>query len=259
MDRVIWYKTGTKLVCVVPLKKKSSILSVSETSLGILSCAITRSLGYNGHKEVPFSSWTVKLPVICNHCVLPIVCRITSKNYLDDLRWHHYCISFSGERGVFSQYQDGIKTKTETGVALGYDGGGTLKLGKRTGHEFKFTGFNLWDRVLPPEEIKQMANSFTKGTGTVKNWFDFADAPKSISSMEVLSPSQYIAPPQSEKAESPTSPPARDNTKESLSIDTMSRNLDWMLDLEYYSVCLLYSSFTQGLRKSHTISHSSYL
>lgn len=156
----------------------------------------------------------------------PIVCRITSKNYLDDLRWHHYCIPFSGERGVFPQYQDGIKTKTETGVALGYDGGGTLKLGKRTGHEFKFTGFNLWDRVLPPEEIKQMANSFTKGTGTVKNWFDFADATKSISSMEVLSPSQHIAPPQSEKAESPTSPPARDNTKESLSIDTMSRNLD---------------------------------
>lgn len=135
----------------------------------------------------------------------------------------------------------------------------TLKLGKRTSHEFKFTGFNLWDRVLPPEEIKQMANSFTKGTGTVNNWFDFADAPKSISSMEVLSPSQCIAPPQSEKAESPTSPPARDNTKESLSIDTMSRNLDWMLDLEYYSVCLLYSFFPQGLRKSHTISHSSYL
>ena len=47
--------------------------------------------------------------------------------------------------------------------------------------------------------------------------------------------------------------------KESLSIDTMSRNLDWMLDLEYYSVCLFYSFFTQGLRKSHTISHSSYL
>ena len=47
--------------------------------------------------------------------------------------------------------------------------------------------------------------------------------------------------------------------KESLSIDTMSRNLDWKLDLEYYSVCLLYSFFTQGLRKSHTISHSSYL
>ena len=47
--------------------------------------------------------------------------------------------------------------------------------------------------------------------------------------------------------------------KQSLSIETMSRNLDWMLDLEYYSVCLLYSFFTQGLRKSHTISHSSYL
>lgn len=173
MDRVIWYKTGAKLVCVVPLKKKSSILSVGETSLEMLSCAITRSLGYNGHKEVTFSSWTVKLPVICNHWGLPIVCRITSKNYLDDLRWHYYCISFSGESGVFSQCQDGTKTKTETGLALGYDGGGTLKLGKRTGHELKFTGFNLWDRVLPPEEIKQMANSFTKGTGTVKNlvWF----------------------------------------------------------------------------------------
>ena len=56
MDRVIWYKTGTKLVCVVPLKKKSSILLVSESSLEMLSCAITRSLGYNGHKEVTFSS-----------------------------------------------------------------------------------------------------------------------------------------------------------------------------------------------------------
>ena len=56
MDRVIWYKTGTKLVCVVPLKKKSSILLVSESSLEMLSCAITRSLGYNEHKEVTFSS-----------------------------------------------------------------------------------------------------------------------------------------------------------------------------------------------------------
>ena len=147
--------------------------------------------------------------------MLPIFCRITSKNYLENLQWHHYCISFSGESGIFSQYQDGSKTKTETGVALGYDGGGTLELGRRSraGQEIKFTGFNLWDRVLPSEEIKQMANSCMKGIGNVKNWFDFADAAKSISSMEVLSPSQCIAPPQSEKAESPTSPPARGNTQ----------------------------------------------
>ena len=146
--------------------------------------------------------------------MLPIFCRITSKNYLDDLKWHHYCISFSGESGVFSQYQDGIKTKTETGDAVGYDGGGILNLGTR-GHEFTFTGFNLWDRVLPPEEIKQMANSCMNGIGNVKNWFDFKDAAKSISSMEVLSPSNCTAPPQSEaETESPTSPPARDNTQE---------------------------------------------
>ena len=148
--------------------------------------------------------------------MLPIFCRITSKNYLEKLQWHHYCISFSGESGIFSQYQDGNKTKTETGVALGYDGGGTLELGRRSraGQEIKFTGFNLWDRVLPSEEIKQMANSCMKGIGNVKNWFDFADAAKSISSMEVLSPSQCIAPPHSEaEAESPTSPPERDNTQ----------------------------------------------
>lgn len=180
----------------------------------MLSCAMTRSLGYNGHKEITFSSRTVKLRVICNQCMLPIFCRITSKNYLDDLEWHHYCISFSGESGVFSQYQDGIKTKTETGIALGYDGGGGLQLGIRTGHEFKFTGFNLWDRVLPPEEIKQMANSCMKGIGNIKNWFDFKDAAKSISCIEVLSPSQCTAPSQSEaEAESPTSPPERDNTQ----------------------------------------------
>ena len=89
-------------------------------------------------------------------------------------------------------------------------------LGKRAGQEFKFTGFYLWDRVLPPKEIKQMANSCMKGIGNVKNWFDFADAAKSMSSMEVLSPSQCIAPPKFEaeaEAESPTSPPARDNTQ----------------------------------------------
>ena len=46
------YETGFRGT----FKKKSSILSVSETSLEMLSCAITRSLGYNGHKEVTFSS-----------------------------------------------------------------------------------------------------------------------------------------------------------------------------------------------------------
>ena len=46
------YKTGLRGI----FQKKSNILSVCETSLEMLSCAMTRSLGYNGHKEITFSS-----------------------------------------------------------------------------------------------------------------------------------------------------------------------------------------------------------
>ena len=125
---------------------------------------------------------------------------------MDDKNWHHYCISFSGESGIITQYKDGEKSKSETGVALEYDGGGVLEVGQKFDQAYQFTGFNLWDRVLAPEEITDLATSCLKGIGNVKHWFDFSDAAKSVSSMKVIAPSVCQPPAQQRTVEEPEEP-----------------------------------------------------
>lgn len=120
-----------------------------------------------------------------------------------DLAWHHYCLTFSGESGLFTQFADGKKAKAEAGIARDFDGGGTLTIADRMEEQgYQMTGFNLWDHVLPPEEIRSMATSCLKGIGNVKNWFDFADPIKVIPSLKVNTPSSCEAPvPQAHQGE----------------------------------------------------------
>ena len=113
---------------------------------------------------------------------------------MDDLNWHHYCLTFSGESGLITQYADGKKAVSETGVAVEFDGGGTLQFGQKRGQGYQLSGFNLWDRVLPPEEIDDLASSCLKGIGNVKHWFQFSDAAQSSSSVKVIAPSVCHAP-----------------------------------------------------------------
>lgn len=129
--------------------------------------------------------------------------RLYSGNFLDDLEWHHYCLTFSGESGLFTQYADGKKVKAEAGIAREFDGGGTLTIADRMEEQgYQMTGFNLWDHVLPPEEIRSMATSCLKGIGNVKNWFDFSDSIKEIPSLKVNTPSTCKAPaPQAHQGE----------------------------------------------------------
>ena len=129
--------------------------------------------------------------------------RLYSGNFLDDLERHHYCLTFSGESGLFTQFADGKKAKAEAGIALAFDGGGTLTIADRTEEQgYQMTGFNLWDHVLPPEEIRSMATSCLKGIGNVKNWFDFSDSIKFIPSLKVNTPSSCEAPaPQAHQGE----------------------------------------------------------
>lgn len=129
--------------------------------------------------------------------------RLYSANFLDDLEWHHYCLTFSGESGLFTQYADGKKVKAEAGIAREFDGGGTLTIADRMEEQgYQMTGFNLWDHVLPPEEIRSMATSCLKGIGNVKNWFDFSDSIKEIPSLKVNTPSTCKAPaPQAHQGE----------------------------------------------------------
>ena len=114
--------------------------------------------------------------------------RLYSGNFLDDLERFHYCLTFSGEKA---------------GIARDFDGGGTLTIADRTEEQgYQTTGFNLWDHVLPPEEIRSMATSCLKGIGNVKNWFDFSDSIKAIPSLKVNTPSSCEAPaPQAHQGE----------------------------------------------------------
>lgn len=93
------------------------------------------------------------------------------------------CVTFSGESGVIAQYLDGVREKSETGIAQEFDGGGTLTIGEAfIAQPYQITGFNLWDRVLPAMDIKDLATSCLKGIGNVKDWLEFSDKAKSISS-----------------------------------------------------------------------------
>ncbi|XP_068740594.1 uncharacterized protein [Montipora capricornis] len=129
------------------------------------------------------------------HKVYEVQDRVSSANYLDDLAWHHYCLTFSGESGLISQYADGKKVKSETGIPMEIEGGGALRIGYRMeSHRYQMSGLNLWDKVLPPEEISDMATSCVKGMGNVKNWYHFSDAAKAMASMNVITPSVCRAP-----------------------------------------------------------------
>jgi len=97
--------------------------------------------------------------------------RLNSKDYMDDLEWHHYCLTFNCKSGLFSHYFDGNKVKSQIGLAVDIPGGGTLSIaGTTEDAAYQMSWYNLWDSVLPPDEIKNMATSCLKGIGNVKNW-----------------------------------------------------------------------------------------
>ena len=172
-----------------------------EQALSLPICSFQRVLFSMFYLLFTSEQWGHKL-----FCLF-LIHRITTENYLDDNNWHHYCISFSGESGIFTQYKDGIKSKSETGAAFEYDGGGVLEIGQKFEQAYQITGFNLWNRVLPPEEITDLATSCLKGIGNVKHWFDFSDLAKAISSMKVIAPSVCHPPAQRrtvEETEEPT-------------------------------------------------------
>lgn len=127
-------------------------------------------------------------------CVVLYIHRI-STDLFDDKKWHHMCVTFSGESGVFTQYVDGIRRKSETGVAQELDGGGTLSIGETfVAQGYQITGFNLWDTILPEAEIKDLATSCLKGIGNVKHWLEFSDKAKAISAIKVHAPSVCLPP-----------------------------------------------------------------
>ena len=137
--------------------------------------------------------------MITSECVVLYIHRI-STDLFNDKKWHHLCITFSGESGVITQYIDGVRTKSEIGVAHELDGGGTLRIGETfVAQAYQITGVHLWDIILPEVEIKDLATSCLKGIGNVKHWLEFSDKAKAISALKVNAPSVCLPPPRHDR------------------------------------------------------------
>ncbi|XP_036427652.1 neuronal pentraxin-2b [Colossoma macropomum] len=104
---------------------------------------------------------------------------------LSDGRWHHICITWTTRDGLWEAYQDGQRLGSGENLAPWHPikPDGVLILGQEqdvVGGRFDatqaFVGelshFNIWDRVLRPIDISNMANCSAYMPGNVVAWAD---------------------------------------------------------------------------------------
>ncbi|XP_062999202.1 neuronal pentraxin-2 [Elgaria multicarinata webbii] len=105
--------------------------------------------------------------------------------FISDGKWHHICITWTTRDGMWEAFQDGEKLGTGDNLAPWHPikPGGVLILGQEqdtVGGRFDatqaFVGemsqFNIWDRVLKPEDIMNIANCSTNMPGNIIPWVD---------------------------------------------------------------------------------------
>ncbi|XP_077172262.1 neuronal pentraxin-2 [Paroedura picta] len=105
--------------------------------------------------------------------------------FISDGKWHHICITWTTRDGLWEAFQDGEKLGTGDNLAPWHPikPGGVLILGQEqdtVGGRFDatqaFVGelsqFNIWDRVLKPEDIMNIANCSTNMPGNIIPWVD---------------------------------------------------------------------------------------
>ncbi|XP_048377307.1 neuronal pentraxin-2-like isoform X3 [Stegostoma tigrinum] len=102
---------------------------------------------------------------------------------IKDGEWHHVCITWTTRDGVWEVYEDGKWQGSGNNLAPWHPikPGGTLVLGQEqdvAGGSFDatqaFVGelaeFNIWDRILTPMEIQNIANCSTSTVGNIISW-----------------------------------------------------------------------------------------
>ena len=103
--------------------------------------------------------------------------------------WHHICVLWENSLGSWTFYKDGDPVKEGTDFKRGYTiiEGGTLVLGQEqdsVGGDFNadqslqgmLASVNVWDKVLPATQIKDMSKSCLQeewNEGNVYKWIDF--------------------------------------------------------------------------------------
>ncbi|XP_046361832.2 sushi, von Willebrand factor type A, EGF and pentraxin domain-containing protein 1-like isoform X2 [Haliotis rufescens] len=104
--------------------------------------------------------------------------------------WHHVCVIWQSDGGVWNIYINGTRHATGVGLAMGYEliGGGTLVIGQQQntqGNIFNFwesfigeiSQFNIYDEPLSEGQITVLANQSQcdMSYGTVLSWTQVMD------------------------------------------------------------------------------------
>ncbi|KAH0631951.1 hypothetical protein JD844_019870 [Phrynosoma platyrhinos] len=105
--------------------------------------------------------------------------------FISDGKWHHVCVTWTTRDGMWEAFQDGEKLGTGDNLAPWHPikPGGVLILGQEqdtVGGRFDatqaFVGemsqFSIWDRVLKPEDIMNIANCSANMPGNIIPWVD---------------------------------------------------------------------------------------
>nr|XP_002741091.1 PREDICTED: uncharacterized protein LOC100373294 [Saccoglossus kowalevskii] len=105
--------------------------------------------------------------------------------------WHHVCLSWAGEDGIYNVYRDGGVAYTQSGYSKDkiIRGGGTLVLGQRQGSigggfskTYSYAGemsdFNMWNTCLVSDDIKGFVENrgCENGCGNLISWDDFTSS-----------------------------------------------------------------------------------
>ena len=106
-----------------------------------------------------------------------------------DGRWHHVCIFWRNKDGSWKLFVDDVIIDSGSNFQTGHviKGGGVTIVGQHQGllpgepsgfqHSQGFvgriSGMNLWDFIVPQQEILRMSQTCGVGIGNVLQWLDF--------------------------------------------------------------------------------------
>lgn len=105
---------------------------------------------------------------------------------VNDDQWHHICSTWENTAGSWNFYIDGSLWRNGDGLQTGHvvDNNGIFVLGQDQdsyGGGFEqyqsffgqMYGVNMWDIVLPVDEILRLSTNCTHGVGNYLRWIDF--------------------------------------------------------------------------------------
>lgn len=127
--------------------------------------------------------------VLFEYVLLAFILRYISLGGYYDGMWHHVCILWANKKGSWKLIVDGVIIDSGSNFQAGHviRGGGVVIIGQDqnfapgdpSGFQYSesfvgsISGMNLWDFIVPQDEILRMSKTCNMGIGNVLQWLDF--------------------------------------------------------------------------------------